>query len=433
MSLAIKVENISKKYTISHQQTGIGLATFRDEISGAIKKFSRKIRDEFINQHANETFAKKEEFWALKDITFEVQQGDRVGIIGRNGAGKSTLLKIMSRITEPTLGKFKIKGRIASLLEVGTGFHQELTGRENIYLNGAILGMSRVEIKKKFDEIVAFAEIDKFLDTPVKRYSSGMYVRLAFAVAAHLESEILIVDEVLAVGDVHFQKKCLGKMENVSINEGRTVLFVSHNMEIMASLCNYGLMLQAGEIAFQGAIEDTIRKYNEVIFSRSLSFNNGLKRGGIGGIHLQRIWVEDETGKEVNAINSERMLSLNMEAQVSPVFQGGKSIIAGFGIDNMEGRRLLTCVSNWSNQDIKTAKNKIVIKCLLPNLPLTVGEYLISASISSLTDMLDHLEHCVQISIGKEKDSFFNTRGKEYGFMDLNYRFSFDNSNGISY
>jgi lipopolysaccharide transport system ATP-binding protein len=192
-----------------------------------------------------------EEFWALKDVSFDIQQGDRVGIIGRNGAGKSTLLKILSRITEPTSGKISIKGRVASLLEVGTGFHPELSGRENIYLNGAILGMSKAEIKSKFDEIVAFAEVEKFLDTPVKRYSSGMYVRLAFAVAAHLEPEILIVDEVLAVGDVQFQKKCLGKMEEVG-KEGRTILFVSHNMAMISNLCQKGILLETGKIATRG-------------------------------------------------------------------------------------------------------------------------------------------------------------------------------------
>jgi lipopolysaccharide transport system ATP-binding protein len=187
---------------------------------------------------------RKEEFWALKDVSFEVQAGDRVGIIGHNGAGKSTTLKILSRIIEPTKGTIRIKGRIASLLEVGTGFHPELTGRENIYLNGTILGMRRAEIQRKFDEIVAFSEVEKFLDTPVKRYSSGMFVRLAFAVAAHLEPEILIVDEVLAVGDMNFQNKCLGKMEDVSKNEGRTVLFVSHNMGTIKRLCNQGILLK---------------------------------------------------------------------------------------------------------------------------------------------------------------------------------------------
>ncbi|MFM6283602.1 MAG: ABC transporter ATP-binding protein [Dolichospermum sp.] len=202
-----------------------------------------------------------EEFWALKDVSFEIKQGDRVGIIGRNGAGKSTLLKILSRITEPTKGSIKIKGRVASLLEVGTGFHPELTGRENIFLNGAILGMGKEEIKRKFDEIVAFAEVEKFLDTPVKRYSSGMYVRLAFAVAAHLEPEILIVDEVLAVGDAQFQKKCLGKMEDVSTREGRTVLFVSHNMAAVQQLTNTGIVLQKGKILTIADTSTAVEKY----------------------------------------------------------------------------------------------------------------------------------------------------------------------------
>ena len=204
---------------------------------------------------------KYEEFWALKDINFDINLGDRVGIIGRNGAGKSTLLKVLSRIVEPTHGKITIKGRVASLLEVGTGFHPELTGRENIFLNGAILGMSRQEIKNNFDEIVDFAEIEKFLDTPVKRYSSGMYVRLAFSIAAHLQPEILIVDEVLAVGDVQFQNKCLGKMDDVSKKDGRTVIFVSHNMSAIRALCNYGILLNQGQIHSQGLIENIVNDY----------------------------------------------------------------------------------------------------------------------------------------------------------------------------
>src|SRR5262249_45244942 len=196
--------------------------------------------------------AMDQDFWALKDISFEIGRGELVGIVGRNGAGKSTLLKILSRIVEPTKGSVRLRGRVASLLEVGTGFHAELTGRENIYLNGAILGMTRAEITRKFDEIVAFSEIEAFLDTPVKRYSSGMYVRLAFAVAAHLEPEILIVDEVLAVGDYAFQKKCLGKMQDVATDEGRTILFVSHNMAALARLCRRGILLQGGKITADG-------------------------------------------------------------------------------------------------------------------------------------------------------------------------------------
>jgi lipopolysaccharide transport system ATP-binding protein len=234
----IEVENLSKKYTIHHQTQGRYL-TLRDTLVDRFSTLSRRLIQRFSSStvqqlHSftsqNNPLSPKEEFWALRDVSFSIKQGERVGIIGRNGAGKSTLLKLLSRITVPTEGRIRLRGRVGSLLEVGTGFHPELTGRENIYLNGAILGMSKAEIKRKFDEIVEFSEVEKFLDTPVKRYSSGMQVRLAFAVAAHLEPEILLVDEVLAVGDAQFQKKCLGKMEDVSSREGRTVLFVSHNM-----------------------------------------------------------------------------------------------------------------------------------------------------------------------------------------------------------
>jgi len=244
MTTVISVENLGKKYTLRHQQRE-SYTALRDVLANGAASIGQRLLHPFRKFPTGQQA--QEEFWALKDVSFEVKQGDRIGIIGRNGAGKSTLLKILSRITEPTTGRVKIKGRVASLLEVGTGFHPELTGRENIYLNGAILGMSRAEIKKKFDEIVDFAEIQKFLDTPVKRYSSGMYVRLAFAVAAHLEPEILVVDEVLAVGDAAFQRKCLGKMSAVS-KEGRTVLFVSHNMNAVEKMCSRIILLLGGTI-----------------------------------------------------------------------------------------------------------------------------------------------------------------------------------------
>ena len=256
MPPAITVENLSKKYIIGHQKQERYTA-LRDVLANGAKRFTRKLIHPFAEQRNDPTH---EEFWALKDVSFDVQQGDRVGIIGRNGAGKSTLLKILSRITEPTSGKVSIRGRVASLLEVGTGFHPELTGRENIFLNGAILGMSKAEIKKKFDEIVAFAEVERFLDTPVKRYSSGMYVRLAFAVAAHLEPEILIVDEVLAVGDAQFQKKCMGKMETVG-REGRTILFVSHNMAAIKTLCSTAIVMNKGQMIYQGAVGGAVDQY----------------------------------------------------------------------------------------------------------------------------------------------------------------------------
>ncbi len=252
----IRVENLGKKYILGHQKQERYTA-LRDVIANKSKSVGRKLLKPLGKKISDPTI---DEFWALKDVSFEIKQGDRVGIIGRNGAGKSTLLKILSRITEPTKGSIRIKGRVASLLEVGTGFHPELTGRENIYLNGAILGMSKEEIKRKFDEIVAFAEVEKFLDTPVKRYSSGMYVRLAFAVAAHLEPEILVVDEVLAVGDAQFQKKCLGKMKEVS-GEGRTVLFVSHNMPAIRTLCSTAIVLNKGQVISSGGINHCLASY----------------------------------------------------------------------------------------------------------------------------------------------------------------------------
>jgi len=253
----ISVENLGKKYRIAHQAERQRYVALRDVIAGKFKGLFQNRQSKIGNPKS------AEDFWALKNVSFEVKRGEVVGIIGRNGAGKSTLLKILSRITEPTTGRVHLRGRVASLLEVGTGFHPELTGRENIYLNGAILGMSRAEIRKKFDEIVAFAEVEKFLDTPVKRYSSGMYVRLAFAVAAHLEPEILIVDEVLAVGDAEFQEKCLGKMQRVSSKEGRTVLFVSHNMKAIQTLCQKGIVLEYGRLKCVGSTDETLSIYSE--------------------------------------------------------------------------------------------------------------------------------------------------------------------------
>lgn len=249
---AIKIHGIGKKYRISHELTAqVGTGTIRD----AITRVAQKPLELFTGH-----ITKKEEFWALRDISFEVQKGDVVGIIGRNGSGKSTLLKILSRIVEPTTGEAVMQGRVASLLEVGTGFHPELTGRENVFFNGAILGMRRKEIEQKFDEIVAFSEVEKFLDTPVKFYSSGMYVRLAFAVAAHLDPDVLIVDEVLAVGDVAFQKKCLGKMKSVA-GQGRTVIYVSHSMSSVKTLCNKGVYLKDGQIEMQGSIDKVVSNY----------------------------------------------------------------------------------------------------------------------------------------------------------------------------
>jgi lipopolysaccharide transport system ATP-binding protein len=259
--LVITAEHLSKSYLIGHQSAQRERYTaLRDVVAREARNFARKTLD-FVRGKQIIQGDEVQEFWALRDVSFEVKHGEVLGIIGRNGAGKSTLLKILSRITEPDRGRAILRGRVASLLEVGTGFHPELTGRENIFLNGAILGMKRVEIKSRFDEIVAFAEMERFLDTPVKRYSSGMFVRLAFAVAAHLEPEILIVDEVLAVGDAEFQKKCLGKINEVSRREGRTVLFVSHNMSAIRELCSRALFIKSGTVAYEGQTFQTIQQY----------------------------------------------------------------------------------------------------------------------------------------------------------------------------
>lgn len=261
---AIEVSGLGKRYVIEHESRH---DTLRDTLHHAARKLWRRARWG--------TGFEREDFWALRDVSFSVQPGEVVGVIGRNGAGKSTLLKILSRITEPTTGSIRLRGRVASLLEVGTGFHPDLTGRENIFLNGAILGMSRAEIRKKFDEIVAFAEVERFLDTPVKRYSSGMYVRLAFAVAAHLEPEILIVDEVLAVGDAAFQKKCLGKMQDVARGQGRTVLFVSHNLGTILELCQKSLFLERGRLTSFGPSPEIARLYRGSAQLHEVSFAHG--------------------------------------------------------------------------------------------------------------------------------------------------------------
>ena len=274
-SAIITVENLGKKYQLVHDQRGRGGTTLRetltDKASGLVRGLISGDRKRLASDEDGQP--RQEEFWALRNVSFEVKQGDVLGFIGRNGAGKSTLLKVLSRITLPTEGRVRIRGRVASLLEVGTGFHPELTGRENIFMNGAVLGMGKAEIKRKFDEIVAFSEVERFLDTPVKRYSSGMYVRLAFAVAAHLEPEILIVDEVLAVGDMKFQAKCLGKMHDVATG-GRTVLFVSHNLRAVSTLTHSCAYLEQGVLKFLGATADAINQYAEAEENDDLIYIN---------------------------------------------------------------------------------------------------------------------------------------------------------------
>ncbi|MGD7651634.1 MAG: ABC transporter ATP-binding protein [Verrucomicrobiales bacterium] len=306
----IEVENLGKCYKIGRQAAkGDGL---RHVLENAVRAPFK-----WFNAEARAERSRTVDFWAVKDLSFEIKQGEMVGIIGRNGAGKSTTLKLLSRITEPTSGRIRLKGRVASLLEVGTGFHPELTGRENIYLNGAILGMTRVEIKRKFDEIVAFAEIDKFLDTPVKRYSSGMYVRLAFAVAAHLEPEILIVDEVLAVGDAAFQQKCLGKMEDVSNKEGRTVILVSHQMPAIQNLCTRVIMMNKGQLVMQGPTKEVVGAY----MTRGAELaTDGLKdrddRAGKGDARVTSIDLRDGNGEVIHEAVSGQDVILSLGYKV---------------------------------------------------------------------------------------------------------------------
>jgi lipopolysaccharide transport system ATP-binding protein len=293
----IQIEQLSKCYEI--ERRGKRTDTLRDALSTAIWNVGRRLRKRLGGEGRSQT--NRQEFWALRDISLEVKRGEVVGIIGRNGAGKSTLLKILSRITEPTAGRIQLRGRVGSLLEVGTGFHSELTGRENVYLNGAILGMSRCDIRRKFDEIVAFAEVEEFLDVPVKRYSSGMYMRLAFAVAAHLEPEILIIDEVLAVGDIAFQRRCMGKMGDVA-RTGRTVLFVSHNMQAVRHLCSRVVLLQQGRLLADGPPEQVVQRYHEEVGSANFDAQTALSdekvRRGNGAVRFHQVRVEDEAGEE---------------------------------------------------------------------------------------------------------------------------------------
>ena len=366
MKPIISVEGLGKKYVIRHEgQTHY--KSLREEIFQLPKKLFRRQDN-------------KEEFWALKDVSFDIMPGDRVGIIGRNGAGKSTLLKLLSRITEPSAGRITMRGRVASLLEVGTGFHPELTGRENIFLNGAILGMARTEIARKFEEIVNFAGVERFLDTPVKRYSSGMYVRLAFAVAAHLEPEILIVDEVLAVGDIQFQNKCLGKMRQVG-EAGRTVIFVSHNMGAMKQLCERGFFLEKGEVVQDGAINASIAHY----FAVGMRKNGTLFKKNLHLPCIQEFYILDgQTGMPVGATYSGQSITLCLRYAAENA--------SGFGVDDL----CIEIVVKSTTGDVKTMMNsKIagfyhssypsagVVKCSLLRLPLMEGDYSLDFHMSS--------------------------------------------------
>ena len=400
----IKVENLSKKYIIGHQQQEKYTA-LRDILVNGTKSLANNI----YNRKFKVQNSQKEDFWALKDVSFEIKQGDRVGIIGRNGAGKSTLLKMLSRIAEPSSGRISIKGRVASLLEVGTGFHPELTGRENIYLNGAILGMSKVEIKRKFDEIVDFAEVEKFLDTPVKRYSSGMYVRLAFAVAAHLEPEILIVDEVLAVGDAAFQKKCLGKMEDVG-KEGRTVLFVSHNMSTIQKLCSSAIYLQFGSIKLQGETDQVIERYltesREEIQSTSLKERKD--RQGTGGVKIIDFFVTNYIGEKQKVLKSGENYLFVLEFEKNTLTKNLDHVIGSIGLTDNKGNMVLLVRSNFTNQNFSVDKKFGKIECEIKDFNLTTGIYSTALFLSHREiEVLDFIQDAGDLMV--EGGDFFGT------------------------
>ena len=367
MKPVISVRDLSKNYVLRHNAAR-NYSTLRETLTNGMQRLLSRRAEEQIS---------RETFWALQDVSFDIQQGDRVGIVGRNGAGKSTLLKILSRIVEPTHGRIELNGRVVSLLEVGTGFHPELTGRENIFLNGSIMGMSRREIARKFDEIVAFAEVEQFLDTPVKRYSSGMYVRLAFSVAAHLEPEILIIDEVLAVGDAAFQRKCLGKMEDVSTKEGRTVLFVSHNMGTIRQLCNTAMLLDRGSLVANGEVDDIVTRY-----LRSAAETNNLSADDVpdGEVRFLSWQVEGSRSDERYSCYSRENCRF-----VFRVVAKSRVPAVRFGliIQTSTGVRVVAATSNTDGAEAITLECGSWDVSFSLRLPLKVDSYRLSAHIKS--------------------------------------------------
>jgi lipopolysaccharide transport system ATP-binding protein len=414
----IRVEGLGKKYSLRHlrDQRYVALRdVLVEKATGLFRRNGRK-----TGRRDNETTGQQdqgpavsgqsssgpriEEFWALRDINFSVRRGEVVGIIGRNGAGKSTLLKILSRITDPTEGRVRLKGRVASLLEVGTGFHPELTGRENIYLNGAILGMSRAEIKKKFDEIVAFAETEKFLDTPVKRYSSGMYVRLAFAVAAHLEPEILVIDEVLAVGDAEFQKKCLGKMSEVA-RGGRTVLFVSHNMAAVQSLCSRALVIKQGKQTFDGSAGEGVQHYLAHEHANS-TVNRAVKQNGEPTITFAKTDVigthKDPYVEVMLEITSSRACTVSLELRLLDQL-GMPCGLASCGLLDPTGM-------------LRLHEGVNVVRCRFPARQLARGQYHLTVQIAvPLVTILDMIDSGLEFYIERSA-AFGNQRVMEQGW-----------------
>lgn len=416
MATAIKVENLSKIYRLGE----IGTGTISRDLERFVKTKILKQDDPFLKVGETNDRATKgasDIVYSLKDINFEIEQGDAVGIIGRNGAGKSTLLKILSRITSPTTGIINIKGRVASLLEVGTGFHPELTGRENIYLNGAILGMRKREIDRKLDEIIDFSGVERYIDTPVKRYSSGMYVRLAFAVAAHLESEILVVDEVLAVGDAEFQKKCLGKMGEVSKGEGRTVLFVSHNMGAVKSLCGEILILKNGHIDFAGNINEGIAKYEikdeDIVLYKVLNFENeDFRLISLGLIAIGKDETEDLD--EYDTIE----ISCKILVEKRPLNYHLTLVLKDFA-----GQPIFTFSHISAGVELLLGMNNI--NCLLPKGYLNIGQFSLDLYIIENSESTIFLEKDILVfDIKQGQRPIGSWMGREPGLIKPNFNWT---------
>ena len=402
MKPIIKVQGLSKQYVIGSRPAAYG--TLRDTIAGAARAPFKRLRN-----HVGEG----ETIWALKDVSFEIMPGEVVGIIGRNGAGKSTLLKVLSRITEPTLGRIELYGRLASLLEVGTGFHPELTGRENIYLNGAVLGMKRHEIERKFDEIAAFAEIDTFLDTPVKRYSSGMYMRLAFAVAAHLEPEILLVDEVLAVGDTAFQKKCLGKI-GTAAREGRTVIFVSHQMGAVAQLCDKSLLFSGGRIVDSGNTQAVIDHYLKGVSDDGLFIANAPNDKEMSLIKAEAL---DLNGQSKTNFSHNEPIIIAMTCKINKPVANPK---IGFFVRDQRGRKVFTSnYPGWDRLDPEVETVSLTAR-IAPDF-LVPGRYTFTFGISAAAgQLIDWVEDVLPININDAGSEFYRHEGADYGCVFAN-------------
>jgi lipopolysaccharide transport system ATP-binding protein len=400
MGIVIKVENLSKQYRLGL----VGASTFKEDAARWWSKMRGK-DDPFLSlgvENDRTSVSDSKFVWSLRDVNFEVQQGEVLGIIGRNGAGKSTLLKILSKITSPTTGTVKAKGRIASLLEVGTGFHPELTGRENIFLNGAILGMRKHEIKSKLDEIIAFAGVERYIDTPVKRYSSGMYVRLAFAVAAHLENEILIIDEVLAVGDSEFQKKCLSKMGDISKGEGRTVLFVSHNLSSIQHLCSKSILLEKGLIKSIDYTDKILKLYSNLSSNKNDKLIDIELREGNGSLIFEDIIVTDNRGNNNGFVESFSEVTFSLFYRIDHSVKMN-NVRIDLALDNNLGERVSWCSTDLLPFNFDFTKNKIDFKIM--NFPLSPGEYSITLFSSVNNEISDWIQSCHVFQV-LEKDYY---------------------------